>query len=98
MIFPSGKILVDAVSMLEVERIREAEIYNSQRLGGRADPTQLLYGEAPHPARLRLTLRSRLVCERRLIEAARKFWQRIRNEGLISLDTWRMVKVQLPFL
>jgi hypothetical protein len=90
-------LFVDAVRR-EVERIREAEIYDTQRSGVGANPTQLLYGEAPTSGQIENYVEKTARLRARLIEAARKFLGRMRNEDLISLDAWQIGKGQLPFL
>lgn len=88
------KLFVDAVKRA-ADDIREAKVHYSQ---GSADPTQLLYGESPTSIQIEKYLENTARLRARLLEAARKFWGRMRNEDLISLDKWQTIKDQLPFL
>jgi hypothetical protein len=88
---------VDAVKRA-ADKIRETEILSAQRLGVRTDPTQLLYGESPTAMQMENYVEKTTRLRARLVEAARKFVGRMRNENLIPLDRWRIVKDQLPFL
>jgi hypothetical protein len=96
--FPQRQALfADAVNQA-AKGIREAEIQTAQRLGVSFDATQLLYGEASNSSQPERYLENIATLRARLIEAARKFLGRMRNEELISLEKWRAVKEQPPFL
>jgi hypothetical protein len=90
--FPKRQALfVDAVKRA-ADRIREAELHNEQGLGIRADPTRLFYGEAPTSSQTENHVEKMARLRTRLVEAARKFIGRIRNEELIEADQWQILK------
>jgi len=91
------ELFVDAVKHA-ADRIREAKIHDTLSGGVSADPTQLLYGESPTSIQIENYVEKTARLRARLIEAARKFVGRIRNEDLISVERLETVKAQLPFL
>jgi hypothetical protein len=80
------QLFVDAVKY-NADKIRVARI----RRGVIADPTQLLYGEAPTSIQLENYLEKTARLRAGLIEATRNFLGRMRNDGFISLEKWQMV-------
>jgi hypothetical protein len=96
--FPQRQALFADAVIQAAKGIREAEIQTAQRLGASSDPTQLLYGEASNSSQPERYLENIATLRIRLIEAARKFLGRMRSEDLISLEKWRAVKEQLPFV
>ena len=88
--------------LLAVERaatkVREAKIYAAKRQGAIVNPTQLLYGESPTTIQRENHLEKVSRCRARLVESAKRFLGRLRNEELIALDKWQTITAELPFL
>jgi hypothetical protein len=77
---------------------RDQEIERSRQLEATAAPTELYYGEGTCSIELHVHLKEVGRLRVRLLEAARKFLGRLRNEELISKEEWQCLKNRLSFL
>ena len=93
--FPKRQEVFTNAVKLAVDAIREAEIEKAQRLEFSASPSELLYGESFTSAQGDNYLDKTAGLRARLIEAAKKFLGRLRNEQLISLDKWRTLEASV---